>query len=91
VVGHFSASNGIGAERAAHDRVARRDRLRADDDLPRIDRQETKLLHVDGRRVANEPAERAAGLRAGAHARRLRLQHRTTAKRGGARLQETTT
>jgi len=88
VVRNFGAPNWIGAECAAHDRVARRDGERTDDDLTRIDRQEPKLLHVDRRGVADEPPERAAVLRACEHAWRLRLQHRAATQSGGARLEQ---
>src|SRR4029434_3155244 len=49
VIGNFSWASGSGAERPAHDRVARRDGERSNDDLPRIDRQQTQLLHVERR------------------------------------------
>ena len=91
VVGDLGAPNRIGTERAAHDRVTRRDGLRADDDLPGINRQEPKLLDVDRRRMTDETAERSPGLRPSTHTWGLRVQHCAAAKRGGTRLQETTT
>ena len=83
----------IGAERAAHDRVARRHRLRADHDLSRVDRKEPQFLNVERGVVADESAERPTRLRAGEHGRRLRVlrlrsrsgeERRASTKRGGA-------
>jgi hypothetical protein len=64
--------------------------LRSDDDLTGIDRQEPKLLHVDGRVVTDETAECAARLCPGDDAGRLclRLERRTAAERGRPRLEQ---
>ena len=99
MVRDLGAADRVGAERAAHDRVARRHGRGADDDLPRIDRQQPQLLNVERAVVADESAERPARLRAGEHGRRLRVlradgwhaseKSRAAAERGCSRLQNT--
>ena len=88
MIRNFRAASGIRAERAAHDRVARRDGQRSDDDLTGFDRQKTQLLHVECRGMADEAAERAARLRPRDDAGRLRLQRRAAAERGGTCLEQ---
>ena len=97
VVRDLRAPDRVGAERAAHDRVARRHGQGADDHLPRIDRQQPHLLNVERAGVADEPAERPSGLRAGEHGWGLRVlcadgwhtceKSRAAAECGRARLQ----
>src|SRR5213078_2015246 len=62
---------------------ARRDGRRPDDDLSFVDGQEPELLDVECGGMTNEAAERAARLRAGDDAGRLRLQRRTSAECSG--------
>ena len=64
VVRHLRSCNRVGAERAAHDRVAGRDSQGADHHLPRVDRQQPHLLNVECAGVADEAAERPTRLRA---------------------------
>ena len=97
VVRDLGASDGVGRERAANDRVAGGDCRGSDDDLARIDRQQAHLLDVERVAVPDESAEGAAGLCAGQHSRRLRLlcleagcagqERSTAAERGRARFQ----
>jgi hypothetical protein len=98
VIRHFGTPGLGGAERAAHDRVAGRDRRGADDHLPRIDRQQAHLLNIQRGAVPDQPAEGASRLRAGQHgwtlgglgrrrARALAHKRRAAAERGRAGLQ----
>jgi hypothetical protein len=99
MVRNLGAADRVGGERAAHDCVAGRDGGRADDDLSRIDRQQSHLLNVYCAVVAHESAERASGLRVGQHGRSLRClcadllhasqQSRAAAERGRSCFQNT--
>ena len=59
VIRNLGPADRVRPERAAHDRVAGRHGLRADDDLSRINREETQFLNIERVGVAHEARGRS--------------------------------